>query len=152
MKVNKNRVSQRYITDRYLINDDYFSRGNKRFFNVLKTECFEIKSYFGAIIEHQGAFLEGGQSHTVLKFVSHDKKVETITSGFEGSRNGKYLFDDIIYFLKHGLGHYEESVLKKLNSIKISKDYIDTILFEAHDNTGFYLSFKDGQIKIISHK
>jgi len=151
IKLNQKNVSQKFITERYLQNEDYFSLGNKRFFNVEKTECYEIGEFFGVVIEHQGEFLRGTENkHVVLKMVSHDRKITTVSSGFSGSKNGLYLYRDIRDFLKSSLGFYEKNVISKLESISLSDDYKNTLLFKNFNNEGFYLSFND-DIKIISH-
>jgi hypothetical protein len=149
--ITKTRTSQANIVERYLNNPNYFSKANKRFFNVHETKCYEIGNSFGAIIEKQGEFLPDGENHTSLKLVSHDRNIITITSGFEGSRNGQNLFDDLIYFLKHNLGYYEKLVISKLKHISLTQDYRNTILFESHDNKGFYLCLED-DIRTILHK
>jgi len=143
-------VSQKYIADKYLNNKDYFSAGNKKFFNVLKTECYELGENIGIIIEHQGEFLRGGNNHTSLKIVSINKKIITVTGGFNHQKNGLYLYRDIRDFLKKDLGFYEKQVIKSLDSISLSRDYKDTLLFKNSNNQGFYLTI-DNNMRIISH-
>jgi len=155
MKLNQKRVSEKFMTERYINSVDYFSKGNKKFFNVYETTCYEIGEFFGAIVEKQGAFMQGGKNHNVLKLVSHNKKIETVTSGFDGNRDGQKLYIALREFLKSNLGFYEIEVIKKLNSIRLSIDYKSTLLFEGHDKKGFYLYFgssNNEELKIISHK
>ena len=148
-------VSQKYFTERFLNSEDYFARGNKRFFNIKKTICYEFGTHFGLVVEMQGEFIKGsGNNHNVLKIVSHDRKIETITSGFDGNRDGKKLSKILIDFIKNDLGFYEKEVVKKLDSVQLSNDYKNTLLFKSHDNKGFYLYFGSEEredIKIISH-
>jgi hypothetical protein len=155
MKLNQKRVSEKFITERYLNNQKYFSKSNKRFFNVYETTCYEICDFFGAIVEKQGAFIQDRENHNVLKLVSHNKKIETVTGGFDGARDGQKLYIALREFLKSNLGFYELEVMKRLNSISLSNDYKSTLLFESNDGKGFYLYFGTNnydELKIISHK
>ena len=148
-------VSESYFVYRFLNNNDYFSRGNKKFFNVYKTSCYEIGDYFGVVVEKQGAFMEGGQSHNVLKLVSHDRKICTASSGFSGSRDGEKLYKELRKFLKNSLGYFEQQVIIKLEKIYLSNDYKNTLVFEAHNGDVFSLYFGSSnydELEIICHK
>ena len=157
INLKQNKTTESYFTQRFLNNDSYFSRENKRFFNVKKTLCYEIGDSFGAVIEYQGAFIPtiSNESHIVLKLVSNDRNIITVTSGFKGNRNGHLLFKDMIKFLKNSMGCYEKDVLSKLKKISLSNDYKNTLLFEDFNNKGFYLYFglcNYEELRIIGHK
>ena len=136
-----------------LNNKDYFSRGNKRFFNIYKTVISGThENSFFMLLEKQGEFIQGtGTKHNVLKLISKDGVI-TVTGGFEGEINGQSLYNELKYFFNNQLGYYEKGVLRTLTSIEKSKDYKNTWVFNSNNN-GFYLTIDNAyDIRVILHK
>lgn len=149
--LSQKKVSQGFIVGRYLNNKDYFSSGNKRWFNIEKIECYEMGNSFGVVIEHQGEFMTGSSGkHVVLKLVSHDRNICTISNGWKPNKNGLFLYRDIRDFLKSELSDFEKNVLSKLNTIRMATDNNETIEFISFDGNGFRLNFSE-KVEIIDH-
>ncbi len=136
-----------------LKNKEYFSKGNKRFFNIIKTKISSNhNNTFFMILEFQNEFLPGTNTkHNVLKFVAKNKTT-TITGGFSNDIDGKLLHYALKEFFNTSLGYFENNILNNLVSIEKSKDYKNTYLFESK-KSGFYLTINSlNDIKIILHK
>lgn len=135
-----------------MINKNYFSNENKRYFDVKETIVTGThNNKFFMVLEKQGAFLPSGSDHNALKFVAA-AGAETITGGFSDQLDGAALHDALKSFFNSSLGFFEKKVLDHLVSIKESINYKNTYLFESKEN-GFYLTINNiNDIKIITHK
>lgn len=126
-------ISQRDFTRKYLNNNEYFSAGNKKFFNVYKTTCKELFN-IGFVLEESGEFIRGGESHTSLKVVGLNKNIDTLTSGFSGSPKAKVMYKSLITCLKN-----------------LGEDVIKQVIDTYYTDNRLTLTLKDSKAIVLQH-
>ncbi len=133
-----------------LNNKEYFSKGNKNFFNIYETLVNgNYNNTFFILLEKSKGFIFNHGNNS-LKFICNNNNI-VVTDGFEDSINGALLYDSLKDFFNSSLGYYEKDIINNLTYVKKSTDYKNTYLFIS-GSKGFYLTVNDyNDIKIIQH-
>lgn len=127
------KASQSSLIEKdFITNKEYFSAENKRFFNVLKTNCFISGLNTVALIhEVQGQFFFERENNRNVVKIAYKSKVITLSGDWDGK--GEKILFNIKELFKNGIGWDEGQIITNLKEITLSDDNILT--FSKDGNT-----------------